>query len=493
MCTVFKRNSEGNYIIRYYDFDGKRKERSSKTTDKRTAVRIANKLEADVALRRSGVVNPHTEKVAQESRSLIEKHLKSYEDLMISGKRDPKHIRSTLKYIRDICRSKKFVSLEDITADGVNSFASTLIKQGKSARTVQAHLTAIKSFTKWLNQHDKLAHDSLASVKKPNPAKDRRKERRMLLPDEWVWLRSAILAENVQRYGMTAHERVLFYALAIQTGLRAAELYSLKRGQLYLSVENPYVTCKAKNTKNGKDAKQYIKADLAEELHEYLQTKKVTAEVFPLPDLWDFASMLRDDLAAARTAWVKAAQQDSDEIKKRQQSDFLLAVNHDGQALDFHSLRHTCGAWLAMTGAHPKAIQSVMRHSTIVLTMDTYGHLIPGQDATTVAQFPSMLQNANEGGGEKAQEDGSEKPHPKRHQLARETVQSSATPCDDSEAEYAVEDTCNLLNNNEKCEALQGNAKENKNMGGGARTPNLLIRSQLLYPIELRPHVDQAV
>ncbi len=32
-----------------------------------------------------------------------------------------------------------------------------------------------------------------------------------------------------------------------------------------------------------------------------------------------------------------------------------------------------------------------MRHSTIVLTMDTYGHLFPGQDAATVARLPNMM------------------------------------------------------------------------------------------------------
>ncbi len=44
-----------------------------------------------------------------------------------------------------------------------------------------------------------------------------------------------------------------------------------------------------------------------------------------------------------------------------------------------------------MTGAHPKTVQAVMRHSTITLTMDTYGHLFPGQEAETVARFPGML------------------------------------------------------------------------------------------------------
>jgi hypothetical protein len=45
----------------------------------------------------------------------------------------------------------------------------------------------------------------------------------------------------------------------------------------------------------------------------------------------------------------------------------------------------------AMTGAHPKVVQVVMRHSTITLTMDTYGHLFPGQEADAVAKLPNMM------------------------------------------------------------------------------------------------------
>ncbi len=32
-----------------------------------------------------------------------------------------------------------------------------------------------------------------------------------------------------------------------------------------------------------------------------------------------------------------------------------------------------------------------MRHLTITLTMDTYGHLFPGQEAETVARLPQIL------------------------------------------------------------------------------------------------------
>jgi hypothetical protein len=112
-----------------------------------------------------------------------------------------------------------------------------------------------------------------------------------------------------------------------------------------------------------------------------------------LPPLYDpvlMAEMLRDDLAAARKAWLDEARRDSEEFVRREQSDFLAEPNHDGKVLDFHSLRHTCGAWLAMTGVHPKVVQLVMRHSSITLTMDTYGHLFPGQEAEAVGRLETF-------------------------------------------------------------------------------------------------------
>jgi len=76
--------------------------------------------------------------------------------------------------------------------------------------------------------------------------------------------------------------------------------------------------------------------------------------------------MLRADLAEARKIWLAEARSDPDEYARREQSDFLVATNHDGEVLDFHSLKHTCGAWLAISGVHPKLVQSVMQHSSIV-------------------------------------------------------------------------------------------------------------------------------
>ena len=87
------------------------------------------------------------------------------------------------------------------------------------------------------------------------------------------------------REGLTGEERVLLYTTAIQTGLRAKELKTLTRGRLFLASEPPYITAKAKNTKNGRDARQYIRPELAAKLAVYATTKTPKAPVFQFPSL----------------------------------------------------------------------------------------------------------------------------------------------------------------------------------------------------------------
>ena len=46
----------------------------------------------------------------------------------------------------------------------------------------------------------------------------------------------------------------------------------------------------------------------------------------------------------------------------------------------FHDLRHTFGSLLIQDGASLAYVKEQMGHSSIQITVDTYGHLIPGAD-----------------------------------------------------------------------------------------------------------------
>ena len=42
-----------------------------------------------------------------------------------------------------------------------------------------------------------------------------------------------------------------------------------------------------------------------------------------------------------------------------------------------HDLRHTAASLAIQAGAHPKAIQEMLGHSSITITLDRYGHMFP--------------------------------------------------------------------------------------------------------------------
>ncbi len=61
----------------------------------------------------------------------------------------------------------------------------------------------------------------------------------------------------------------------------------------------------------------------------------------------------------------------------------------------FHDLRHTSVALAIAAGAHPKAIQARMGHSSINVTLDRYGHLFPELDIEIADAFQREFLAAN--------------------------------------------------------------------------------------------------
>ena len=63
-----------------------------------------------------------------------------------------------------------------------------------------------------------------------------------------------------------------------------------------------------------------------------------------------------------------------------------------------HDLRHTTASVLLETGTHPKVVQDLLGHKTIVTTLDTYSHVLPalhgdaitGLEALFGARFPCL-------------------------------------------------------------------------------------------------------
>jgi integrase len=64
------------------------------------------------------------------------------------------------------------------------------------------------------------------------------------------------------------------------------------------------------------------------------------------------------------------------------------------QPLRFHDLRHTYAALMIAAGAHPKLLQAQLGHTSINVTLNTYGHLFPDAFADVGEALDRLVRGA---------------------------------------------------------------------------------------------------
>ncbi len=137
----------------------------------------------------------------------------------------------------------------------------------------------------------------------------------------------------------------------------------------------------------------------------------------------------------------------------------------------------------------PKALQRLLRHSTITLTLDTYAHLLPSEEVETVGRMAGFEEDNTQAAT------GTMDPPAKN--VCNAVRNAGTTPDDPTHKQMAQHEIGNqpdvlaTITNAGVSAACDGpvplSAATHASTGERIRTPNLLIRSQVLYPVELRP------
>lgn len=254
---------------------------------------------------------------------------------------------------------------ERIDADAVLRWLSSQAKQRErfGITTQNRYVVALKGFTRWLWASCVLDADPLRALRRPNAEADRRKQRRALTADDVRRLIETTQTKQKRLQRLSAERRSLLYAIAVTTGLRAAELASLRPSSFDL--EAGTVTVAALVTKNRQTARLPLPPSLLPRLRDVLPTLDRHAPIFP--GQWckrEAARMLRSD--------CKRADIDTTDV-------------------DFHGLRTTYITSLARAGIHPAIAQRLARRSTITLTMNVYTKLDDGEMRDAVVRLPAFV------------------------------------------------------------------------------------------------------
>lgn len=184
MASIYRRKGAGPWLINHYDQHGRRKERSSRTTDFRAAERIAQKLEADVALRREGVVDARHERLAEENRKPLAQHVREYLQHCHGRGVAPKGVESKESILKWIMAETRASRLSDLTLESVERVLASFWKLGRSPRTVNTRREVLRAFANWCRKTGRTESNSLEFLSKLDETRDRRRMRRPLSDEE---------------------------------------------------------------------------------------------------------------------------------------------------------------------------------------------------------------------------------------------------------------------------------------------------------------------
>ena len=189
----------------------------------------------------------------------------------------------------------------------------------------------------------------------------------------------------------------------VRAGLRMGELIGLRWGDVdfhggFLEVRRAVVLGELTSTKNHKIRRVDMSPQLAETFQRLKEVRQLEAMAHGhvMPE-WVFLSPdgLRWEERNLRRGWYR------------------LLLQAGIRRVRFHDLRHTWVSLLIQTGAHAKYIQEQAGHSSIQVTMDTYGHLFPSGNRGWVGRLDEpgpKAESATQAQPERAEsEQGSDK------------------------------------------------------------------------------------
>ncbi len=253
--------------------------------------------------------------------------------------------------------------------------ADLTVKRGRGGKTLapgsvaQAYRTLNRVLSAAVDD-ELIGRNPLRGVKPPRPNSE---EMRFLSHDDVATLAAAV----DERY------RALVL-VAAYCGLRAGELGALRRKHVDLLHRSITVVeqvqylgatrvLSAPKTAAGRRSVA-IPAFVAAALNEHLMTRAAQGAddlVFQAPE----GGYLRPE-NFRRRVW-------------------LPAVRAAGLApLRIHDLRHTCASLAIAAGADVKVLQRMLGHASAALTLDRYGHLLPGQAESVAERLDEMAQSA---------------------------------------------------------------------------------------------------
>ena len=304
-------------------------------------------------------------------------------------------LRNPEDYRRDIKRFEEHVrvrSVREISQNLVVAYRKWRLDNGKSPRTVNREVGTLSNMLNKAVEWGRIAENPIRSMK-PLRHDTLAKERRPLE-----------IGEVESLFDNSPEPLALIWRVFMTTGVRKRELCDMRVG--HVDFDRKTITIPASTAKSHKPREIPLDEDVLAILETLCEKAESKDHVFTDENgnPWKRDALLRRFYACCKAAGIDDAR--------------------PGGSVDIHSLRVTFTTLALDNGANPKAVQGILGHSTLGLTMRVYAkaterakrdavsalpfakstapeHVIPVQNAHTVSttEKPSSQDQAAKGVG----------------------------------------------------------------------------------------------
>ena len=359
----------------FIDHHGKRK--AKKIGSKKTALEAAKAIEAQLALNDLGVLNEETK--TPLFKEYAEEWLHTYIKVL---RREATFVR-----YRDLLKSYIYPAigakrLDEIKRVDVRNLLLKLHKGGLSKSSVCLIRDVISGpLTYAVDEEIIPVNPTTGIIKRLQLERDKEKAIEPLNHEEVQLFLDTCLSNSPEQYP--------FFLCAFRTGMRLGELLAVQWGDVdwhgkFIRVSRSYKNGRVNLTKTGK----VRNVDMSDQLMEVMRKLHVQRK----------EEALRNGGEMIETIFHRSGQYMEQNYIRRV---FKRLLSKAGlREIRVHDIRHTTASLLLSDGVSPVYVKEQLGHTSIQMTVDIYGHLIPnsnrkainGLDTQQSATQPQPLQ-----------------------------------------------------------------------------------------------------
>jgi integrase len=375
MGVKIKKRGSKWYV--YVNYHGKRKNKCVGTRE--AAEKVRREIEARLALGDTAFLAENNNNQAPTFDSYADQWIKDYARIECKTSTADGYEGVLRQYLRPRFGTKR---LDEIKRNDIKALINDLVGKELSRNTVRNALCVIRGL---FNQA--IEEELLES----NPAARLGRFTRSAKTAETKGV--ALTTREVQQFLKGSQEICPDYypllLMAVRTGLRRGELVALQWGDLQLGgdgdhsdrfilVQHNYVRREHTTTKSKKARRVDLSRELRRVLVDLRDKRLLEAYLAGKNDISDELVFRSPEGAIL----------DPDNLYHRI---FLPVLAKAGiRKIRLHDLRHTFGSLLLQSGASIVYVKEQMGHSSIQVTVDTYGHLIPGANVSFVDRLDEV-------------------------------------------------------------------------------------------------------